>query len=377
MPKRYHSIDALRGFCLVNIFVNHVSLGSLHYLSPSRLSFFDSADVFVLLSGISTFLAYGPLSDQRLGKILRRTLVIFSFNALMIAASLAIALIGDMMHMPSNPEASPWAIIQNHGAVRYMAHLFSMQQSIGFSMVLKLYVLLMLVSPVYIWLALQRFWLPLIPAGAVWLLAGHFALVEIDTLTGTPLSMTFLPWNLIFAAGISFGAALRQGLKAPKSSFLIIASSSLLVFCSFVLIVGGRYFPEVHVWLDQRNDAFWSGASKTLQSPVRVASLFAATYLVAVCTDAPLIRLLHAVRADNVLCRLGRQSLQVFSLGAVLAFLIDHYIWYLYQEQNIALYGVRYLAVELLLIVTGILAMITLADRLQIRRAPRTAGQTT
>lgn len=54
ISTRYHAIDAIRGFCLVNIFITHLSTSMIKEASPSKLGFSDSAEIFVLLAGIST-----------------------------------------------------------------------------------------------------------------------------------------------------------------------------------------------------------------------------------------------------------------------------------------------------------------------------------
>lgn len=68
MQQRSTTIDAVRGICLVNIFVNHIENGYLTNLSPSGLGFSDSADIFVLLSGISVALAARQTEARALGR---------------------------------------------------------------------------------------------------------------------------------------------------------------------------------------------------------------------------------------------------------------------------------------------------------------------
>ena len=253
--RRIHAIDAVRGLCLLNIFVNHVTLGILHELSPSKIGFCDSADIFVFLAGISAFLAYGRASQEfdfgeARRRMWRRAGQLYLFNVGILAASFIILVTSAAIAPMARPELSPEAVASSAGWLTYLWHVLTFQQSIGFSMVLRLYVFLLIVGPIYVWLAARRYWYPLIPAALVWLIAGQFGLAESDSLTGEPLSMTFLPWNLVFAAGISLGAAIRQRVALPSSPILRHSALAVVVGGTLVMTAGGYVSPDVFAWLD-------------------------------------------------------------------------------------------------------------------------------
>ncbi|MEK1933651.1 MAG: OpgC domain-containing protein, partial [Pararhizobium sp.] len=58
-PERDTRLDVFRALCLITIFVNHVPGQYLEYLTPKNFGFSDSAEAFVLISGLSAGLAYG------------------------------------------------------------------------------------------------------------------------------------------------------------------------------------------------------------------------------------------------------------------------------------------------------------------------------
>ena len=361
---RIVSIDAVRGFCLVNIFINHVTLGALLEISPSKIAFCDSAEIFVLLAGISTFLAYaGP--GERPGeapewrRMWHRALILYFVNLLIVAASFAILSIGAP---PTAPHDPPAALIAQAGPANYFWHVVTMQQSIGFSMVLRLYVVLMLVAPAYVWLAGKRFWYPLAAAGAVWAVSGHFGLAGRDSLTGQLLSMNILNWQLVFAAGISLGAAIVQGLKMPRSPMLISGAVLIVAGGTLLLALGDRLSPSLFAWLELRNEFFWTGISKSYQSPLRLLYLAALVYLVIALPRAPVIRLLHQARPTTFFCRLGRRSLPVFAFGAVFALAVDQLLWNMISAGWVIQRSAGALAVELALVGIGLWLMKKIAE---------------
>ena len=62
---RDHRIDFLRGLALVTIFINHVPGTLLGAYTSRNFGFSDAAEAFVLISGISTGLAYSPFRNPK------------------------------------------------------------------------------------------------------------------------------------------------------------------------------------------------------------------------------------------------------------------------------------------------------------------------
>lgn len=364
-------IDALRGFCLVSIFINHISIGSLRDLSPSRIFFFDSADAFVFLAGISSFLAYGAgqrsmVIGQSVARIWRRALILYLANAFLAVMSVMI-LVGFAAYMPDSPFLDrPDTLIASHGSWTYVTELLLLRQDVGYTVVLRLYVLLMLVAPLYVWLAAKRFWLPLLPAAAIWLASGHYGVFEFNSLTEIPRSMAFLAWNFVFAAGISLGAAINSHERLKVTSTRLFLAFTVAVVLPVGIAQIGHNSPDVLAWFETRNDFFWTGASKSLQSPLRIANLFAVTYLVIALARAPVMRLLHSVSNTNLFVVLGRKSLDVFMLGAMLSLIAERAQWMLAASNIAPLASPPAIAAEIILCLCGIWAMFALARNEQV-----------
>ncbi len=64
MSKRDLRIDFFRGLALVMIFANHVPGNPLSALTQRNWGLSDSADVFVLLAGLSSALAYSKYFER-------------------------------------------------------------------------------------------------------------------------------------------------------------------------------------------------------------------------------------------------------------------------------------------------------------------------
>ena len=58
-PERDLRLDFCRGIALIVIFIDHVPDNPLSSWTLRKFSFCDAAEVFVLISGIATYLAYG------------------------------------------------------------------------------------------------------------------------------------------------------------------------------------------------------------------------------------------------------------------------------------------------------------------------------
>ncbi|MEK1867599.1 MAG: OpgC domain-containing protein, partial [Ensifer adhaerens] len=80
--ERDTRLDVFRALCLLTIFVNHVPGQYLEYLTHKNFGFSDSAEAFVLISGLSVGIAYGGnfAGGERLAmtlKIWRRALALY------------------------------------------------------------------------------------------------------------------------------------------------------------------------------------------------------------------------------------------------------------------------------------------------------------
>lgn len=322
MPQRRAMIDAIRGLCLVNIFVNHIENGAFTLLSPSRLGFSDSSDIFVLVSGISTALAARQASRRQFGAVAahlwRRAAHLYAVEAILVLSTLGLLAAILTLRGVGGAQAVEIGLLRDHGTATLLWHALTLGQTVGYPCVLRLYIALMLFAPILLRLALWRVWAPLPPAILLWASAGHYGWVLPNSLSGIPFTQTILPWTLLFTIGIVVGQGMNLGLRLPCNRWIVgLALGYLAGSLAFLMLA--PLWPSAQDWIATRNDRFWFGASKTYLSPLRVLHVLALAYLVMALPKAPLIRMLHQVRRDHGLARLGRRSLQVFTIGALAA----------------------------------------------------------
>jgi hypothetical protein len=363
MTGRIHSIDAVRGFCLLNIFVNHITLGFFKELSFSKVGLSDSSEIFVLISGISTYIFYGKMQlRSMILMFLLRFTKLYYFGIIVVVTTVTLVLFVDFLNGDLNVlNKGAVDAVYGNGGISSILSMFNFQNKIGYSAILALYAYLMLFGPILVGLAAKMWWYSLLPAAFIWVVVGHFGLVLPNDSIDEPFVLTVLPWTLTFACGVALGAAIKQGVRVPQSRLLKgLALAYVLGYVIFIALIAPRW-PAGMDWLIARDDHFWLGGSKTYQSPLRLLHVLALAYLLISCPDAPLIRLLRRADPRNVLCRLGRRSLPVFVFGAIVS-----------TAANEALYAAHHffgakslpsIAVELVFVALGIAVMIAIADR--------------
>lgn len=316
--QREVRIDLLRGITLLLIFIGHAEFTFSATFQHSR-GFADASELFVLLAGMSSALAYyRPQAGLSLSRPWRRAWRIYLVHLLLflimsaLAAWLAIA-------FPSTEAAKDMAgFLAEPGIHGLQAILLAYMP--GNLDILPMYVILMLAAPfVFILYDLSPALLAAISV-AMWLVAGlgHINLTNLALETGhwffDPLS-----WQVIFIFGIVLGIRIKSGLDplpyhravfALAAAFAIIAIPiNLVVFLGLATPPFPGFYKEL--------------VSKTNAGPLRIADAVAILYLawnVEVVKRAASWSLLRPVSM------IGRHSLPVFSVGIFLSALASIYM---------------------------------------------------
>lgn len=203
-PGRDRRIDVLRGLALLTIFVDHIVDNPWAAVTLREFGLVSALDVFVLLAGVSGYLAYGERlrrGGDGVHRIAHRWRVIYLTHLLLVALTVLLAIVVDWLW----PE---------FGALRYFRVGRIVDDPVGLlpdvlllhfvpwrSGVLTLYLVLMLLLPVIVWTVRRVWWLPL-TVGLV-LLVGH-------TWWGwhTPWIWALEPmkWFVVYAGGVTMAA---------------------------------------------------------------------------------------------------------------------------------------------------------------------------
>lgn len=314
---RIDSVDFWRGVALVAIVVNHIPGNVLGALTPRNFAFSDSAEIFVFLSGLSVYLAYGGrFAAGRAGEtaaaLLRRAGRLYGVHLALSAA--ALLFFGLVTFFTScdllMAEEGGGRIEPYLDPLTGLAGLAAMTHQLAFFNILPLYVLLMAVSPLLLWAAVRDLRL---------LLAGSLAVYAAARVAGFNLpswpghnGWYFNPfaWQLMFSAGIACGALWRgRGLpySAPLQAFALSFSLGAAVIVSNGFGLAPGLVDEAGRYLD------WD---KGQLGVVRILSFLALAYATAFSGVSDWIA---GGRVHDFFRRLGRNALATFCAGSLLS----------------------------------------------------------
>ncbi|CCE97926.1 putative transmembrane protein [Sinorhizobium fredii HH103] len=309
-------LDVFRALCLLTIFVNHVPGQYLEYLTHKNIGFSDSAEAFVLISGLSVGVAYGGrfVAGARLAltlKVWRRALTLYIAHIMTSVVTLAIFaggalyfgrqdLIGEINIRPIVDQAEQGIV-----AMVLLGH------QLGYNNILSMYAVLFLMLPGILWLNAWRPWLLFLLSAALWLSAGCFKLVPSNFLDEGYWFLNPWSWQFLFVIGILAMGHVRRGGRLPRSWWLIVPSAAyLLVSGAWVL------FSWWSIDFSFGLPAVLTGFDKTFLSLTRLLHVLALAYLLAI---TPLVSRLTRLDANHPLVMVGRHSLAVFIFGTILA----------------------------------------------------------
>ena len=324
---RDHRIDFLRGLSLVMIYINHVPGTIWENFTSRNFGFSDAAEGFVLMSGIATGLAFGPLflADAPWAARLRpwrRAGTIWSVHVPVCLAILAlfwlplgqpgIAKMADARNiLPVLQE--PWPYLP---AVAMLTHQFA------YADILPLYIVLLLAAPGLLWLAVRWPWRLMAGSLAVWFVTGAFWIKFPTWPQDHGWFFNPLSWQVLFVAGILTGLALRQGRR-------LLPVRTWAVWLSWGFVIIAVIWVQVPVVASYGGHGLWLLSQYLGLPPVIVAfeksylflprllHIFALAYAL---STLPALTGLAASRHAAGLARLGRNSLPVFAAGTLMAY---------------------------------------------------------
>jgi hypothetical protein len=251
--RRRPELDALRGFFLVWMTLNHLPTRLSDYFNQP-LGFVSSAEGFVFLSG----LLLAMLSVRRAKeepremreKIWKRSFRIYGYHLFMLLFAFTIA-----ATVASHAHRTALFNLLNY----YLAHPFSAIVSSLLLIycpplldILPMYIVFMFTTPPLLIFAARKGWRPiLIASGCIWLFAqfglrtGVHDLVVKTTHLHIPLQETgafnLFAWQLVWVLGLWFGASIAEGrlsqLRLPRPLYLLSAA-----ICIFFMGVRHDWF---------------------------------------------------------------------------------------------------------------------------------------
>ncbi|MDP3523699.1 MAG: OpgC domain-containing protein [Hoeflea sp.] len=345
-------IDALRAFCLITIFINHVPGNPFEPFTSKNFGFSDAAEAFVLISGVSAAYAYG-LKFQVGSRLLtairawRRAGVLYVAHLVSTLVTLAIFAFFSLHY------GAPGLLQSiNIGPViadpaRALVGLVTLGHQLGYNNILPMYGVILLMLPLLLLLAQGRIALMLAASGALWLACGLFTVALPTYPGGNFWFINPLSWQFLFVIGIAANMHVRRGGRIPASVPLQVASI-LYLLLSLAWVKVPFWGVDVSFGLP----TVLTGFDKTFLSVPRLAHVLAMAYLLA---TVPALSNVWRVSHRNPLAVMGRHALPVFIAGTLLAMLAQ--AWTLTHASGAMTLG--------LMVLAGLIAQAALAYYLE------------
>ena len=310
-------VDFWRGVALVMIFINHVPGNLFSYFTLRNYAISDAAELFVFLAGWSMSYATGkPGAPDPAGQVTFRLIfrAVQIYRAQLVITMLALAMLSGAAMYSGNPLFLEWlnAGLAFYDPVSGLIGLVLLTYQLGYFNILPLYVVLLLPAPLFVLIARRSRLLALALSLGVY----GWALVTGVSFPSWPSEERWyfnpLSWQILLAVG--FLAA-----EVARESEAFRRAARRAVPLAVVILIAGAFVTIFKYWPDPARvpePKLLFLFDKTYLSPARLISL------------AALIITFHGIYPHierfigpvaRWMCRLGRNSLAVFSVGSLLA----------------------------------------------------------
>ncbi|WP_422921100.1 OpgC family protein [Rhizosaccharibacter radicis] len=337
-------MDALRGVALTMMFADHIPQNLLNRFTLRNLGFCDAAEIFVLLAGFASLLAYGRAFEREglrggFARLLARCVRLYLFQIAMLMLTIGAVTGWRRFHSVPVDFLEPELA---HGWWRSLWRAMSLEALPGNLNILPLYIVLLLLFPPIYWVMRRRPWLALGLSAALWLLINLDPALNLPNWLD-PDGWYFNPfaWQFLFTIGAF--AALKTRLTAgslPRHPALVALAWAYLLFSAL------ESFPWASWHLPDPRLFVIPPPEKTPLSPLRLIDVLAIFYLV---QSSPLAQRVATHRVGQVWAVLGRHSLEIFTAGTVLDLLAKLLFntygtgWALQVGVNVVGFGLLYL----------------------------------
>lgn len=313
--QRDTRLDVFRALALLTIFVNHVPGQYLEHLTHKNFGFSDSAEAFVLISGMSVGLAYGArfAVGARLAvtlRILRRALTLYVAHIMTSILTFAIFAGGALWFGRPDllSEINLRAVVDR--TEQGVVSMVLLGHQFGYNNILSMYAVLFLMLPGFLWLYQRGPRLLLAVSGTIWLCAGIWRIAPSNFLDDGKWFLNPLSWQFLFVIG--FVGVLRARSKGIPRNALLFALSGIYLAVSMLWVVLGWW----HIDFSYGLPAVLTGFDKTYLSATRLLHVLAGAYLIA---TIPVLSAWAALPLSHPLVAIGRHSLAIFIFGTILA----------------------------------------------------------
>jgi hypothetical protein len=314
--KRDARVDALRGIALIMIFIDHVPGNLLGLATLRNFGFSDAAELFVLLAGFSSMVAYGGSFDRDglrtgLRRVFLRCMRLYVFQVILLLTVLVVA--GWWLRrfgITPSDSGAPYVRSGLAGLKRGLA-LQALPASLN---ILPLYIILLGLFPLIYGLIRLSPVVALAASFALWLAVNLDPSLNLTNwLDGNGWFFNPFAWQFLFVLG-ALGVLVMQQHDGniPRPMWVRLACYGYL---GFALV---SVAPWAGWGLSDARPIPLEMPDKTVLAPLRVLNIVAIAILA---LGSERFRELASSPALRFLVVCGRNSLEVFSLGTMLAML--------------------------------------------------------
>jgi len=310
--RRDHRVDAMRGMALLMIFVDHIPQNMLNRLTLHNVGFADAAEIFVMLAGFASWIAYGSAIERHgwlvgIGRLIKRCVVLYLYQFGMLL--LTVLTIRQWRRLwPLPPDAIEPELA--HGST-WLWKVLTLDALPNYLNILPLYIVLLMLFPLIYALMRKNLWLGLGISAGCWLLINIDPDVNLPNWLD-PDGWYFDPfaWQFLFTLG-GVGAILcaRHGGSLPRHRGLTAAAWAYLAFSAL------ESFPWALWGLPDIRPFIMGPPQKTSLAFVRLIDVVSIFYLV---ESSPLMRSLSEGLVGQFFARFGRHSLEIFATATVM-----------------------------------------------------------
>ncbi|MBB3976991.1 hypothetical protein GGQ64_002191 [Rhizobium azooxidifex] len=315
-PARDTRIDVLRALALIAIFINHVPGNLLEHLTNKNFGFSDSAEAFVLISGISAGLAFGAtfVPGKRLAvsvRVLRRAFSLYVAHVMTSLVTFAIFAGGALWFARPDllSEINLRAVVDR--TEEGLLGMVLLGHQFGYNNILSMYAVILLMLPGMLWLHARSPAAMLTLSGLLWLAAGLWNIAPSNLLDDGYWFLNPFSWQFLFAIGLAASSRARRGAWPGANRAVVVLCCAYLAV-SLVWVVLSLWWIDTSFGLP----VVITGFDKTFLSAPRLLHVLALAYLLAM---VPALSGWLALPTDHPLTAVGRHGLAIFIFGTILA----------------------------------------------------------
>jgi hypothetical protein len=325
-PGRDIRLDLFRGLANWAIFLDHIPLEVLNWITIKNYGFSDAADLFVFISGYTAAFVFGRVMIERgylasAARLIKRALQLYAAHIIVVVVYIAvIASVSYSLHDPNDLGVFNVAAFISKPLWELFQTLALRYRPVNLD-VLPLYILLLGTFAPALWLMVRKPTLILIGSIAVYLAGRHFGL-NLSASRSAVWYFNPFAWQLLFFMGAWTalgGAQPVQSIVRTRTAFwLAVAYLVFALVVAMAINAPQLQLPHLGNLLPSWMLAPFDPNDKTNLAPTRIAHLIALAIVATRLLPADSRILKWRSLAPPIKC--GQNSLPVFCTGIVLSF---------------------------------------------------------